>query len=209
MKDTVILFARAPRLGAVKRRLAKEIGDRQAYRFHAQSLARLIRQMACERRFRAVIALTPDRSRMRLPVSFSRIDQGSGDLGVRMQRAFRKFTSGRVVLAGCDIPEMTMSDLKTALTALGSADAVFGPATDGGYWLVGMSSRRPAQPFRGVRWSTRHALSDTARNFSHHRVAVVRALRDIDSGRDFALWRSTLGGLGYKRGGKEGKGSNR
>ena len=189
MKDTVILFARAPRLGAVKRRLAKGIGDRQAYRFHATSLARLIRQMARERRFRAVVALTPDRARLRLPVSSRRIDQGSGDLGVRMQRAFRKFKRGRVVLAGCDIPEMTMSDLKSALAALGSADAVFGPATDGGYWLVGMSPRRPAQPFRGVRWSTRHALSDTARNFSHHRVAVVRTLQDIDTGRNFALWR--------------------
>lgn len=193
MKDTVILFARAPRLGAVKRRLAKGIGDRQAYRFHAKSLARLIRQMARERRFRAVVALTPDRARLRLPVSSRRIDQGSGDLGVRMQRAFRKFKRGRVVLAGCDIPEMTMSDLKSALAALGSADAVFGPATDGGYWLVGMSPRRPAHPFRGVRWSTRHALSDTARNFSHHRVAVVRTLQDVDTGRNFALWRSRVG----------------
>lgn len=185
MRATVILFARVPRLGAVKRRLAAGIGDRLAYQFHKKLLFQLIRQLAHEQRFQTVLALTPDRSRLRLPASLRRINQGHGDLGTRMQRAFRQFRRGNVVLAGCDIPDMKMADLLAALRALGSANAVFGPANDGGYWLVGMSPNRPAQPFQNVRWSTKHALVDTKQNFKHRRVTLVRTLSDVDTEQDY------------------------
>src|SRR6185437_11467137 len=65
MKDTVVVFARVPRLGAVKRRLAREIGARAALRFHRATLIRLVRALAADRRFRTVLALTPDRARCR------------------------------------------------------------------------------------------------------------------------------------------------
>ena len=191
MRNTVVLFARAPKLGTVKRRLAADIGQRAAYKFHMQSLFQRIRQLARGRRFRAVLALTPDNARLRLPGSIVRIDQGRGDLGVRMDRAFRKFRRGRVVLVGCDIPDMTSADLRQAFRELGSADAVFGPALDGGYWLVGLSPRRPAHPFRQVRWSTRHALQDTLLNFRGRPTRRLRVLRDIDTGNDHALWHET------------------
>ena len=191
MKDTVILFARVPRLGTVKRRLAADIGQRAAYRFHAQSLSSRIRELARDRRWHAVLALTPDHARLTLQSSIRRINQGNGDLGVRMGRAFRKFKRGRVVLIGCDIPDMTMADLEQAFRALGSADAVFGPAMDGGYWLVGLSGRRPADPFRDVRWSTQHALQDTLRNFHGRKIRELRVLRDIDDGNDHARWRQS------------------
>ena len=185
MMDTVILFARVPRLGTMKRRLAAGIGNRLAYKFHKQLLFQLIRQLAHERRFQTVLALTPDRSRLRLPASLRRINQGHGDLGTRMERVFRKFRRGNVVLAGCDIPDMKMADLVAASRALGSANAVFGPATDGGYWLVGMSPNRPAQPFKNVRWSTKHALADTRQNFKYRRVALIRTLSDVDTEQDY------------------------
>jgi len=72
-----------------------------------------------------------------------------------------------------------------ALRALGRADAAFGPAADGGYWLVGLSPRRPARPFASVRWSTRHALADTLGNFRRHRVALLRTLHDVDTAADW------------------------
>jgi glycosyltransferase A (GT-A) superfamily protein (DUF2064 family) len=93
MRDVVVVFARAPRLGAVKRRLARDIGDRGALRFHVATLTRLLRALVAERRFRTVLAITPDRARARLPVTVGRVGQGKGDLGVRMHRA--SLTPGR------------------------------------------------------------------------------------------------------------------
>jgi rSAM/selenodomain-associated transferase 1 len=184
MKDTVIVFARAPRLGTVKRRLAREIGDRAALRFYATTLTRLLQALAQDRRFRTVVALTPDRAQLRLPPGVGRIPQGSGDLGKRMHRACARFRSGRAVIIGSDIPCATASDVACAFRTLGRTHVVFGPAEDGGYWLVGLGPRRPARPFSSIRWSSPHALADTAANFSAHRIARLRTLRDVDTADD-------------------------
>ena len=146
MKDTVIVFARAPRLATVKRRLAKDIGDRAALRFHAETLIRLLRDLVRDRRFRTILALTPDGARDRLPVRVTRMAQGRGDIGERMDAACRGFRRGNVAIIGSDIPDANASDLRAAFRALGRHDAAFGPAEDGGYWLVALGPRRPAQP---------------------------------------------------------------
>jgi rSAM/selenodomain-associated transferase 1 len=186
-KDVAIVFARAPRLGAVKRRLAREIGDRAALRFHRLMLDSLLRRLARQPQFRTVLAITPDRAYVRAPGRVARIGQGRGDLGQRMERAFRRFPRRRVVLVGSDIPALSPEDLRAAFRALGRAPAVFGPAEDGGYWLVGMGPRRPARPFAHVRWSTRHALADTLRNFARHRPVLLRVLRDVDGAGDLPI----------------------
>jgi rSAM/selenodomain-associated transferase 1 len=185
MRDTVVVFARAPRLGAVKRRLAREIGGRAALRFHMATLTRLLRALAADRRFRTVLAVTPDRARFRLPVRVDRIPQGHGDLGERMHRAFWRFLHSRVIIIGCDIPDAGAHDAAAAFRALGRVPAAFGPAEDGGYWLVAMSPRRPAHPFGSVRWSTAHALADTLANFSGRRVIMLRTLHDVDTAADW------------------------
>jgi rSAM/selenodomain-associated transferase 1 len=194
MRDTAIVFSRAPRLGAVKRRLASAIGDRAALRFHRATLLRLLRALAANRRFNTVLALTPDGARFVLPPRVIRIDQGKGDLGHRMHRALARFPHGRAAIIGSDIPAAGSDDLAAAFRALGSAEAVFGPAEDGGYWLIGLGPRRPARPFAAVRWSTAHALADTLSNFRGRRVAMLRPLSDIDSADEWAslptLWRS-------------------
>jgi rSAM/selenodomain-associated transferase 1 len=186
MKNTVVVFARAPRLGTVKRRLARDIGDRAALRFHTRTLLRLLRDLKRERRFRTVLALTPDGARDRLPVRVERMAQGSGDIGRRMATACGRFRRGNVAVVGSDIPDANAADLRAAFRALGRHDAVFGPAEDGGYWLVALGPRRPAQPFVNARWSTQHALTDTLRNFRGFRVARVRMLRDVDTGCDLS-----------------------
>lgn len=174
MKPTVVVFARAPRLGTVKRRLARQIGDRAALRFHTATLMNLLRDL---KRFNVVVAITPDRARVRLPVPT--IPQGRGDLGQRMTRALRRYR--QVALIGSDIPEANAADLRAAFRQLGTKDAVFGPAVDGGYWLIALGPRRPADLFGVCRWSTEHALSDTLRQFRHHRVGFLRTLADVDT----------------------------
>ena len=184
MKDTVIVFARAPRLGTVKRRLARDIGDRAALRFYAETLKRLLWELARDRRFRTVVALTPDRAWLPLPPRVQRIPQGRGDLAARMQHACERFRCGWVVIIGSDIPDATADDVADAVRALGRANAVFGPAEDGGYWLVGLGPRRPAHPFAAVRWSSPNALEDTLANFAGHRVCRLRTLSDVDTAND-------------------------
>jgi rSAM/selenodomain-associated transferase 1 len=183
MRDTVIVFARAPRLGTVKRRLARDIGDRAALRFHTATLIALLRVLKVCRRFDVVLAVTPDRVRVRLPVRVRRIDQGRGGLGRRMTRALGLYR--RVALMGCDIPQANAADVRAAFHHLGAADAVFGPATDGGYWLIALGPRRPADLFGASRWSTEHALADTLKQFRNHRVGFIRCLSDVDTAADY------------------------
>jgi hypothetical protein len=184
VRDIVYVFARAPRLGTVKRRLAAGIGAVAALRFHRTTLAATLRRLARDRRFRTVLAITPDFSRgpwrCRLPI----VAQGSGDLGARMQRAVRRHPRGRVAIVGADIPGLRADDVATAFRRLRAGQACFGPAEDGGYWLVALGPRRPAQPFVRVRWSGPHALADTLAHFRHHSVALLRMLRDVDTAAD-------------------------
>lgn len=184
MIDTVIVFARAPRLGTVKRRLARDIGDRAALRFHRGTLMALLAGLRRDRTFRTVLALTPDRATVRLPWPVTTIPQGGGDIGQRMDRACRRYPKGKTLVIGCDIPDARAHDARAAFKALGTAKAVFGPAEDGGYWLVGMGPNRPARPFATVRWSSHHALADTMRNFAGRVIARVRTLRDVDTAAD-------------------------
>lgn len=188
-RRVVILFARAPRLGAVKRRLARGIGERAALRFYTATLAATARPIARDPRWTTVLATTPRFARADwarfVPRGTARAGQPHGDLGRRMERALRPFPVA--VLAGSDIPGLRPADIAAAFRALGRADAVFGPAADGGYWLIGMGPRRPARPFAGVRWSSPQALADTLRNFRGRRVAFLRTLRDVDTAEDLAM----------------------
>jgi rSAM/selenodomain-associated transferase 1 len=175
----IILFARAPRLGCVKRRLAAGIGAVAALRFHRAQLARMLLEL---RPFRAVLAITPDRARFRPAPKIPIIGQGHGDLGARMARAFTRFPRRPVILIGADIPDLDAGILRAAIRHLRAHDAVFGPAADGGYYLVAMSTKRPSAPFANVRWSTEHALADTLKNHPRrHRIAFLPMLADVDS----------------------------
>jgi len=183
----VYVFTRAPRLGTVKKRLARGIGDRAALRFHLATLHRLVRALVRERRFRTVLAVTPDGGHVPGLRGVGRVAQGQGDLGVRMARLLDRNRHGRAVIVGSDIPAAGAADVVAAFRALRRADAVFGPAADGGYWLVGWGPRRVAGPFDGVRWSSEHTLADTLARFGQRRVAFLRTLRDVDTAADLVV----------------------
>jgi uncharacterized protein len=185
MRRTLVLFVRVPRLGAGKRRLARAIGDVAAVRFERQMLALLLRRLGRDRRWQLRIAATPDGARPHLPrrPRPARIlGQGGGDLGVRMRRAIIACPPGPVVLVGADIPLVAASHIAAAFRLLGACELVFGPAADGGFWLVG-ARRRPRRPppFGRVRWSTRHALADTLANLPRGiEIGRVERLSDVD-----------------------------
>ena len=163
-----------------------------ALRFHRATLAVTLRSLAADRRFRTVVAVTPDRSRGPWLQGLPSVTQGTGDLGHRMHRAIRRHPQGRVAIVGSDIPALRAADVANAFRLLGRARACFGPSRDGGYWLVALAPRRPATPFARVRWSTSAALADTLANFARHPAAMLRTLRDVDTAEDLAqLLRAT------------------
>ena len=117
------------------------------------------------------------------------VDQGTGDLGDRMQRMFNTLPVGPVVIIGSDIPNIECADIAEAFNQLGRHDAVFGPAPDGGYWLVGQSRRRTVlQIFGNVRWSSEHALADTMKNLKGTSVNLLRQLADVDDAASYRNW---------------------
>ena len=177
MRRHLVLFLRAPALGSGKRRLAAEIGDIAALRFQRLMLARLLRRLGRDRRWRLRVALTPDRAC--LPESTT-VKQGQGDLGVRMHRALAACGPGPKILVGADIPELAASHIAEAFRLLGRHDFVFGPAEDGGYWLVGARYRPPR--FGKIRWSSPDALADTLANLPKRMsVGFVARLEDVDN----------------------------
>jgi rSAM/selenodomain-associated transferase 1 len=185
MQRTLVLFVRAPQLGAGKRRLAREIGAVAALRFERIMIARLLRRFAPDRRWRLRLAVTPDKARNRAQFwhpAITAVGQGGGDLGMRMCRALRACPPGPAVLVGADIPALAARHVWAAFRLLGSHDLAFGPAEDGGFWLVG--ARRPRHLpalFNGVRWSGPHALADTLASLPRRMtVGFADRLEDVD-----------------------------
>ena len=141
----VVVFARAPRLGTVKRRLARDIGQVAAWRFHRLTTGALLDRLAADPRWVTWLAVTPDRAAVtgrglwpaprspvprspvprspvpRSPVQCRRLAQGSGDLGARMGRVLRGLPPGPAVIVGSDIPDIRRRHL--ARRSAGSAPA--------------------------------------------------------------------------------------
>ena len=190
MRRHLILFVRAPTYGSGKRRLARDIGDLAALGFERLMLARLLRRLGRDRRWHLRIAVTPDRARYRQrvwPRGIPILRQGGGDLGERMQRAFTACPPGPAVLVGTDIPALAPNHIAAAFHLLGRHDVVFGPAADGGFWLVG-ARRSPRLPplFGEVRWSGPHALADALANLPRCiSVGFATTLEDVDDGASF------------------------
>jgi rSAM/selenodomain-associated transferase 1 len=192
MNRHLVVFVKAPRLGTVKTRLARSIGDLEAGLFYRRLTAQVLRRLHGP--WRLWLAVTPDRFAREgrfWPADLPRRPQGGGDIGARMARPIAELPTGPVVIVGSDIPELAKRHVSAAFRVLGTHDAVFGPARDGGYWLVGLR-RRPsrAQPFaRSVRWSSPHALADTLRALGPtRRHALLEALSDIDTAEDHDAW---------------------
>ncbi len=208
LKPTVIVFAKEPRLGRVKSRLARDIGAGKALRFYRGNLTRLHRRLTARPgspvnwrvTWRVIWCVSPDgaaHSRRAWPQGVSLVKQGRGDLGRRMARALADAPPGPVVLIGSDIPGIDGAALTQALALLGRNDAVFGPAEDGGYWLVGFKRIRamPYGVFRDVRWSGPQALADTIRTLPPGtRVGLAPVLADVDDGPSYMKWKEGADG---------------
>jgi len=191
----LIVFAKEPRLGRAKRRLAAEIGPVAAIAWYRNQLFRTLRVLGRRRGWTRHLFVDPPTARRSTlwPRGWEPRAQCPGDLGRRMRHALLSPPTGPVVLVGSDIPGVTPRHIEAAFKALGRADLVLGPATDGGYWLIGVRRLRQPPDFGRVRWSSEHALADTIAGFGKGcRVALIDRLSDVDQAAD--LKRATTPG---------------
>ena len=193
MRQRLVVMVKEPRPGRVKTRLGRDIEMTTAawwFRHQTRSLLRRLR----DPRWDLVLAVAPDAEGLRSrvwPGDLARIPQGRGNLGDRMARALALPGPGPVCVIGADIPGINRTRIARAFAELGRNEAVFGPAPDGGYWLIGLARRRPAPPalFHRVRWSTEYALADTLATLPGLRTAFVDSLADVDTAGDLRMTR--------------------
>jgi rSAM/selenodomain-associated transferase 1 len=186
MKPRLVVMLKVPQAGRVKTRLGRDIGMTTAAWWVRHQTAALLRRLR-DPRWDLVLSVAPDRDgrlSRSWPADLPRVPQGPGDLGQRMARIFRTAPPVPTLVIGADIPDIRPAHIAEAFRALRGADAVFGPATDGGYWLIGLRPPLPSNLFQGVRWSTEHALADTRATLPGRRIATVATLADVDTASD-------------------------
>ena len=160
----LVVMAKQPVLGQVKTRLAASIGEEQALAVYERLLA-ITRNAIVRWKGEAEIhvAGSPEPcEHFAIPRATWHAQVGE-DLGARMSTAFQQaFERGaeRVVLMGSDLPAVTSELIQEAFVALGSHDAVLGPANDGGYYLVGLKASHTGL-FRNMAWSTDAVFRET------------------------------------------------
>jgi rSAM/selenodomain-associated transferase 1 len=192
LSTALIVFAKAPVAGLAKTRLIPALGASGAAALAERLLVHAV-EAAVAAGFDAVELCTtldtghPLFRQLQQRHGLELSAQGDGDLGARMQRALARalLQHDRALLIGSDVPGLDAVCLRQADAALAAHDAVFVPALDGGYALVGL--RRPApQLFEGMRWSTPQVMQHTRQRAvaSGLRVAELCSLPDIDEPAD-------------------------
>lgn len=188
-RPQLVVMLKIPRAGRVKTRLGRDIGMTNSAWWFRHQVTRLLREVD-DPRWQVVLAVAPDfdeKSTRFWPRHFTRIAQGQGDLGARMARIMRERPPGPVCIIGADIPGIRRRHIVGAFKKLGRYQGVFGPAPDGGYWLVGMKRAMGQNgAFENVRWSTKHALADSRASLKGMKIAMIDQLQDVDTVQDLA-----------------------
>ncbi len=186
-RPNLVVMIKEPRPGRVKTRLGRDLGMTAAAWWFRHQSAALLRRLD-DPRWNLILAVAPDHKGLSSrvwPAHLPRVPQGTGNLGDRMARQLR-FHQGPTCIVGADIPGIQPSHIAQGFKALGDHDAVFGPAPDGGYWLVGLKHTPKPGLFANVRWSTEHALADSCATLPDARIATVATLADVDTAADLA-----------------------
>lgn len=185
-EPSIALFAKWPAPGRAKTRLIPALGAAGAALLHRRlvelTLA-AVRECGLPFEIRSTGA-APARFREWLGEDVAVIDQGEGDLGARLARV-----PAPMLLIGSDAPDIDASLLHRAAAALGQAEAVIGPAADGGYWLLGLARPMP-QLFDAMLWGTGAIAKETMARLAEGGVAtaVLPVLHDCDRPDDLARW---------------------
>lgn len=195
--NALIIFIKNPVKGKVKTRIAATTGNDEALVIYLQLLqfTRLLtEQITCERFlfYSDFIDNNDDWSAL----SFEKNVQNGFDLGDRMKNAFEFIFSKNIkkaLIIGSDCAELTENIVNNAFQELDSHDFVIGPADDGGYYLLGMSSFEPSV-FDNIVWSSDSVFSKTIENITlrEKSFALLPMLSDTDTEADWLRVKSLI-----------------
>ena len=187
MNKTLIIFARKPELGKVKTRLAKITGASKALEIYTALLNRTIN--------------TSNEANVDLKIYWSELSskikgklQEGNDLGERMYNALKgESNSAKVCLIGTDVPSLSKLIIDEAFEALDTCDYVFGPAKDGGYYLVGINAAPAKELFLQKRWSHNLVLTEALNTCQALKLTVklLPVLQDVDTIDDYNEWKNS------------------
>lgn len=188
------IFAKQPRPGEVKTRLCPPLSPEQAAAVYEVSLRETVERMTTLDACRVVLCYAgADAWFAEAFPGIARVAQRGTDLGARMAHALEGFLelgSSRALLIGSDAPDLPLQRIRQAVQLLDTHELVLGPATDGGYYLVGERIHHP-ELFRGIPWSTGQVLAATRRICEQQSLAVaeLEPWEDLD---DLAALRGLL-----------------
>ncbi len=196
--NALIVFLKYPETKKVKTRLAKNIGIRQAAELYREMASFIADSFSGQKEWETFFFYTPEKRKKEVLEWLGDRDafffaQEGESLGQRMSNSFGKcFSLGfrNVAIIGTDCVMITKEDVETAFSLLsgGGFEAVLGPATDGGYYLLGLCRKTNAL-FEDMQWSSARVFKETEErmreNDLHH--AVMRELTDIDEEKDISV----------------------
>jgi rSAM/selenodomain-associated transferase 1 len=190
----IAVFARPPRLGQVKTRLAAGVGDRQALHVYRLLIEHTLRQIRASDLPFTLFAAARSNELSELAHHYGghvALQQGN-NLGERMAAALSAMhnLAGSVILIGTDCPVLTAAHLLAAQRELMQSEVVLGPAEDGGYWLIGSardSLWSDSSVFDGVRFGGSEALAMTVHGLQQAGVSasMLPVLWDLDTKTDY------------------------
>ena len=186
-ENLIIIFARNPKLGKVKTRLAKTIGDFAAletYKILMKHTANVVEKSNAEK----IVFYSEyiDNNDVWAKNKCKKVKQSEGDLGEKMQTAFEyAFELGykKIVIIGSDVYSLKTEHIDSAFTQLETHDVVVGPAHDGGYYLLGLNFIIP-ELFEQKKWGTSSVLENTLADLNELNVTLLEPLNDIDTYED-------------------------
>jgi rSAM/selenodomain-associated transferase 1 len=202
----LLVFARLPELGKVKTRLAAEVGAERALEVYESMLRELIAAIGTstpDREIEVMWPPTPNATGEALRRAFgshSLAIQTGADLGDRLSMALSErfffHRTEKIVVIGVDDPSLTHALIDRAFALLESCEYVLGPATDGGYYLIGCRALAyDPSVFQGIEWSTPTVLSATLARIAElgRTVALLPEHYDIDTGADLERYMNSAG----------------
>lgn len=189
-RQALLIFTRNPEPGKCKTRLAAVVGNQAAleiYTFLVRHTAAVTQALSGTDKYVYYSEYAGDGS-LWDPATFTPCVQQGPDLGARMEHAFRQaFAAGydRVVLIGSDLYDLGTGDLESAFELLGSHEAVIGPATDGGYYLIGLQKLVPGL-FKNKSWGQDTVLEHSLSDLDGLSVGMLPERNDVDYYEDIA-----------------------
>ena len=183
MKSILIVFAKTPLLGNVKTRLANKLGTIKALWVYKQLLKKT--KIAIQSiQQNVVVYYSGDSTDFfdQLFLNYEKHPQEGIDLGERMTNAIStEFKKGfdQIIIIGTDMWDLNKGIIEKAFKALNNSDIIIGPASDGGYYLLGIKKMIP-DIFQNKKWSSKTVLKETLKDLKNYKVTFLEEKNDVD-----------------------------